>query len=152
MQIELNHTIVPGRNKAVAAEFFAKLVGATPSPVWGPFISVTVPPVNFEFIDIEDYAAATTVEPQHFAFLVDDEKFDTVFGIIQAERIPFFADQYLEEEGRINHHYGGRGVYLRDPDGHILEFITRPYQGTPHGVEKGRWKDAAKQMSSAEAE
>lgn len=28
-----------------------------------------------------------------------------------------------------NHHDGGRGVYFRDPNGHLLEIITRPYGG-----------------------
>ena len=23
--------------------------------------------------------------------------------------------------------YGGRGVYFEDPDGHVLEVLTRPY-------------------------
>jgi catechol 2,3-dioxygenase-like lactoylglutathione lyase family enzyme len=26
-----------------------------------------------------------------------------------------------------NHHDGGRGVYFEDPNGHLLEIITRPY-------------------------
>jgi hypothetical protein len=29
--------------------------------------------------------------------------------------------------GEINRNDGGRGVYFRDPDGHYLEVITRPY-------------------------
>ena len=29
--------------------------------------------------------------------------------------------------GQINHHWGGRGVYFEDPDGHFLELITKPY-------------------------
>jgi hypothetical protein len=33
----------------------------------------------------------------------------------------------LREVGEINHNDGGRGVYFRDPDGHCLEVITRPY-------------------------
>ena len=28
---------------------------------------------------------------------------------------------------KINHHFGDRGVYFEDPDGHLLEVITRPY-------------------------
>ena len=27
----------------------------------------------------------------------------------------------------MNHHDGGRGVYFEDPNGHLLEIITRPY-------------------------
>ena len=29
--------------------------------------------------------------------------------------------------GEINRNDGGRGVYFRDPGGHFLEIITRPY-------------------------
>jgi catechol 2,3-dioxygenase-like lactoylglutathione lyase family enzyme len=27
----------------------------------------------------------------------------------------------------INHQDGGHGLYFEDPDGHLLEIITRPY-------------------------
>ena len=37
------------------------------------------------------------------------------------------ADPRGEREDQINHHDGGRGVYFRDPSGHYLEIITRPY-------------------------
>ena len=30
-------------------------------------------------------------------------------------------------KGQFNHNDGGRGTYFRDPDGHLLEIITRPY-------------------------
>jgi hypothetical protein len=33
----------------------------------------------------------------------------------------------LNRKGEINHHDGGRGLYWRDPNGHVLEIITRPY-------------------------
>ena len=29
--------------------------------------------------------------------------------------------------GRVRDHDGGRGVYFEDPNGHLLEVITRPY-------------------------
>jgi hypothetical protein len=29
--------------------------------------------------------------------------------------------------GEINRNDGGRGVYFRNPDGHFLEILTRPY-------------------------
>jgi hypothetical protein len=31
------------------------------------------------------------------------------------------------QAGEINHHDGGCGFYLEDPNGHFLEAITRPY-------------------------
>jgi hypothetical protein len=33
----------------------------------------------------------------------------------------------VPKPGAINHNDGGRGLYFDDPDGHRLEFITRPY-------------------------
>ena len=38
-----------------------------------------------------------------------------------------WADPGQTEAGQINHNDGGRGVYFEDPDGHLLEIITRPY-------------------------
>lgn len=34
---------------------------------------------------------------------------------------------HLETAGEINRHDGGRGIDFPDPDGHLLEIITRPY-------------------------
>ena len=39
----------------------------------------------------------------------------------------YWADPARTQPGEINRHYGGRGVYFRDPNGHLLELITRPY-------------------------
>ncbi|MEX2496999.1 MAG: hypothetical protein WD448_12970 [Woeseia sp.] len=37
------------------------------------------------------------------------------------------ADPARTRPGEINRHDGGRGVYFRGPNGHLLEIITRPY-------------------------
>ena len=41
--------------------------------------------------------------------------------------VEHWADPAKREAGRINRTDGGRGVYFDDPDGHLLEIITRPY-------------------------
>jgi hypothetical protein len=33
----------------------------------------------------------------------------------------------MRRPGEINTEHGGRGVYFKDPAGHGLELITRPY-------------------------
>jgi catechol 2,3-dioxygenase-like lactoylglutathione lyase family enzyme len=33
----------------------------------------------------------------------------------------------MQHPGEINHEHGGRGVYFKDPAGHGIELITRPY-------------------------
>jgi hypothetical protein len=60
---------------------------------------------------------------------VTEPEFDEIFGRIQARGLPFWADPFQQQPGTINNHDGGRGVYWHDPDGHVLEIITRPYGG-----------------------
>jgi len=45
----------------------------------------------------------------------------------RASRGPSRRDQRDEQIGVINHRDGGRGLYSKTPDGHLLEIITRPY-------------------------
>lgn len=73
------------------------------------------------------------VEPialQHLAFLVDEEEFDPALERVRKLRKEIWADPAKREPGRINRHFGGRGVYFDDPDGHLFEIITKPY-GSP---------------------
>ena len=64
---------------------------------------------------------------QHYAFLIDEPDFDAVLGRIEARRLEHWADPARRRADQINHNDGGRGVYFPDPDGHLLEVITRPY-------------------------
>ena len=67
------------------------------------------------------------IAPQHYAFLVGDEEFDTGMRLIAEKGLAFWADPARSKPGEINRHWGGRGVYFEDPDGHLLELITKPY-------------------------
>ncbi len=77
---------------------------------------------NIDFMDVDG-----EITPQHYAFLVDDAEFDEIFGRIRARELRYWADPARTQEGEINHHDGGRGVYFEDPNGHLMEIITRPY-------------------------
>lgn len=46
---------------------------------------------------------------------------------IAEHSLEHWADPAREQSGAINRHWGGRGVYFMDPDGHLLEAITKPY-------------------------
>jgi hypothetical protein len=46
---------------------------------------------------------------------------------IHERKLDHWADPTLSQAGEINHNDGGRGVYRNEPDGHLLEVITRPY-------------------------
>jgi catechol 2,3-dioxygenase-like lactoylglutathione lyase family enzyme len=67
------------------------------------------------------------VAGQHYAFLITEDDFDAVLARIRAQELTYWADPARSRPQEINHHFGGRGVYFEDPDGHLLEVITRPY-------------------------
>ena len=67
------------------------------------------------------------IQMQHYAFLVDDERFDEILARVQAREIPYTADPALQKPQEINTNHGGRGFYFFDPAGHGLEVLTRPY-------------------------
>ncbi len=80
--------------------------------------------VSLDFMDVDD----PEIHAQHYAFLVGEEEFDDIFGRIQRPRAPRTGPIPISSQpGEINHHDGGRGVYWSDPNGHLLEIITRPY-------------------------
>jgi catechol 2,3-dioxygenase-like lactoylglutathione lyase family enzyme len=124
MSVALNHTIVHARDKQASAAFLADILGlAAPIP-FGPFLVVQVDnDVSLDFLQVRD------PKPQHYAFLVGEPDFDAIFGRIRERGLPYWADPHHTQPGEINTNDGGRGVYWNDPDGHVLEIITRPYGG-----------------------
>lgn len=126
MAIQLNHHIVHARDADASAQFLADILGLDPPRRWGPFVIVEAHNgVGLDFMTTDD---EKYLVPNHYAFLVTDDEFDAIFGRIQERGIPYFADSGGKEEGQINHHFGGRGLYWADPDGHWLEIITKPYE------------------------
>lgn len=123
MAVQLNHTIVAARDKQASAEFLSDILGLPEPRPFGPF--VTVQADNDVTLDFRDVAAEVT--PQHYAFLVSESEFDEAFGRIRDRGLSFWADPAHNKPQEINTRDGGRGVYFDDPNGHILELLTRPY-------------------------
>ncbi|MFE9019993.1 VOC family protein [Streptomyces sp. NPDC007808] len=123
MTVELNHTIVAAHDKKASAQFLADILGLAVSPQYGPFVPVEIP--NGVTLDYLDTPGAVT--PQHYAFLVSEDDFDSIFGRIREAGLTYWADPYHRRPGEINHNDGGRGAYFEDPNGHNLEILTRPY-------------------------
>lgn len=120
MSIVLNHLIVPAADKTAAATFFADLLGLPVSAPSGPFVPVRV---NDDLaLDFDD---RHQVQPGHYAFLIDDDTFDAVLGRLrESELISYGSGPGHGWDRQINHLGGGRGVYVRDPDGHSYELFT----------------------------
>jgi catechol 2,3-dioxygenase-like lactoylglutathione lyase family enzyme len=123
MSVRLNHTIVWCTDQRRSATFLAEMLGR-PAPVrFGPFLVVELDnDVSMDFHDTDGEIAR-----QHYAFLIGEDEFDTIFGRIRARGLQYWADPGRTRPGEINHNHRGRGVYFPDPDGHLLEIITRPY-------------------------
>ena len=123
MAVELNHTIVAVRDKHESATSLAEILGVGEPEPFGPFLVVQVDnDVSLDFAD--DHGP---VHPQHYAFLVDEDRFDEILGRIRKRGLVYWADPSRRHQGEINTNDGGRGVYWDDPSGHFLEIITRPY-------------------------
>jgi hypothetical protein len=120
----LNHTIVHARDARESAAFLAAMLDlAEPFP-FGPFIAV---PLDHGLtLDLVDHGDGD-IAVQHYAFLVSEEQFDRTYGRIVERGLEHWADPGQDRPGEVNSHDGGRGVYWRDPAGHFLEIITRPY-------------------------
>ena len=123
MSINFNHTIVSSRNPRKSAEFMASILGLPEPRHWGPFDMVkTANGANIDFMKTDK-----DITPQHYAFIVDETEFDQIFGRIRDRKLEYWADPAQSKRSEINNHDGGRGVYFEDPDGHLLEVITREY-------------------------
>ncbi|WP_232297991.1 VOC family protein [Nitrosospira sp. NpAV] len=123
MTITLNHTIVPSHNKVESARFYARVFGFDYIGEFHHFIVVKVnDTLSLDFDNNENYG------PHHYAFKVPEGEFDGVFERLKAENIPYGSGPFEPENMRINHNDGGRGVYFRDPGGHLLEMLTVDYK------------------------
>ena len=123
MAVKLNHTIVHARDQRASADFYIQVFGFAGPIAFGPFVGVqTGNEVTLDFFQTDE-----EFDLVHLAFLVSDAEFDQIFGRVKARGLTYWADPGRLQAGRINTHFGGRGVYFCDPDEHLLEIITRPY-------------------------
>jgi catechol 2,3-dioxygenase-like lactoylglutathione lyase family enzyme len=120
MSIELNHTIVPSRDKDKAARFFARIFGLSYDGPHSHFAPVRVNDRLTLDFDNDD----SDFDHHHYAFMVSEADFDAIFGRIKEEGIVYGSGPYKDDDMEINHRGGGRGLYFRDPDSHLLEILT----------------------------
>ncbi len=120
MSITLNHTIVPARDKEASAKFFAHMFGLKYEGAAGHFAPVRINETLTLDFDNRDH-----FEMHHYAFHVSDAEFDAIFGRIKEAAIAYGSGPFSQEDMKINNWRGGRGVYFKDPSGHLFELLTR---------------------------
>ena len=119
--MDLDHTIVPTKDKVASAEFFARMMGLKYEGIHGGHAPVRVSDTLTML-----FAENKHLAHHHYAFHVSEEEFDAIFGRIKAEGLrygsgPSPSSRYDME---INHRKDGRGVYFDDPNGHSYELLT----------------------------
>ena len=122
MAITLNHTIVHARDCAATAAFLTEVLGLPPPRRLGHFTVVQVGDTSLDFLPAEG-----AIAQRHFAFLVSEAEFDEIFARLRQRGLTWWADPFRRQAGEINRWDDGRGLYFDDPNGHLLEIITRPY-------------------------
>ena len=143
MTIELNHTIVQTRDKAQSVRFYERMFGFQYEGEFGPFAPVKIPnqSLTLDFLDDRE-----SFDTQHFAFKVSEAEFDEIFNKIVEDGLDYGSEPWTSTDKKINHWNGGRGVYFRDPSGHLLEILTRDYsaemfQEMTLGPEVSDWRN-----------
>src|SRR5262245_56907062 len=123
MSVQLNHTIVHARDSEKTVAFLVEILGLPAPSRFGPFQVVQA--ANGVSLDVMD--AEGEINAQHYAFLISEPEFDEIFGRIRERGLQYWADPGQERADQINRRDGGRGAYFEDPNGHLLEILTRPY-------------------------
>lgn len=123
MAVEFNHTIVWCHDKQASARFLTTLLGLPEAVPFGTMLVVRLD--NGASLDF--YQKTGPIAAQHYAFLVGEDDFERIFARLLARGADYWADPGRQRSGDIYRLHGGRGVYFDDPDGHLLEVMTRPY-------------------------
>lgn len=124
MAIELDHCIVPARDRRAAAALLAHLLDVP----WaeeggGPFSPVFVN--DGLTLDFDQAEGAFPV--QHYCFRVSEQAFDAILGRIRAKGIDYRSSPHGPMDRQVNTEHGGRIVYWDQPDGHVWEILTVSY-------------------------
>lgn len=128
MSIELDHAIVPSRNRRASAELLAYLLGVTSAEFGvGPFCPVYVN----KGLTLDFDQAEGSFPIQHYCFRVSEDEFDGILARIRAKGIDYRSTPHGPVDARVNTQHGGRIVYWSEPDGHVWEALTVSYARQP---------------------
>ncbi len=123
MAIELDHLIVPAKDRAAGARFLAELLGVA----WKPEDGNAFAPVFVNDHLTIDFAEWDVTQSHHYCFQVSDEEFDAIHGRIQAREIPYRDGPHSPMNNKVATWSGGKNLYWSCPDGHNWEILTVSY-------------------------
>ena len=111
MAIELDHTIVPARDKMESARFLARILGVrVDEAAPGHFT-----PVHVNDVLILDFCNNDQPTSHHYAFRVSEPEFDAIFARLQTEGVPYGSGPFSRTDMQVDPRGGGRRVYFEAP-------------------------------------
>jgi hypothetical protein len=129
MSIELDHAMVPARNRWAAAELLAKLLDVPwAEATVGPFCAVYVN----EGLTLDFDQAEGSFPTQHYCFRVSETEFQGIVKRLGVAGIQYGSTPHGPLDNQINTLHGGKIVYWHEPDGHVWEALTVSYARRPH--------------------
>ena len=131
MTIDLDHVLVPSRDRIAGARALATLLGVPWSESGvGPFSPVYVN--DGLTLDFDQWSEPFA--PQHVCFRVDEVSFDAILDRIRTAGHAIRSTPNGPVDGKVNTAHGGRIVYWSEPDGHVWELLTVSYARRPAGL------------------
>lgn len=126
--IELDHVIVPARDRVAAARLLAGVLGV---PWEETSLGVFSPVYVNAGLTLEFAASDEDFPIGHFCFRVSEAEFDAILERLRAAGIGWRATVSGPNDGRVGKAYGGRGIYWDAPEGHRWEILTASYARQP---------------------
>jgi len=129
--IQLDHLIVPAKDRVASARFLANLLGVPWSESGiGPFSPVYVS--DSLTLDFDQHEGGFPV--LHFCFRVTNAEFDAIFARIVEAGLEFRSSPHGPADRKLDTSHGGRIVYWSEPDGHVWEMLTASYARDPQAT------------------
>lgn len=124
MTVDLDHLMVPARNKVASAKLLGELLGVRWSETGiGPFAPVYLNDgLTLDFDEWDD-----PLPKIHYCFRVTQPEFDAILERIKAAGIPYRSNVQGPVDFQVNTQHGGSIVYWNEPDGHQWEMLTVSY-------------------------
>jgi hypothetical protein len=124
MTVELDHAIVPCRDRRAAAKLLAMILDVPWSETGtGPFCPVYVN----AHLTLDMDQAENDFPVLHYCFRVSEAEFVDILERLRNLRIEYRSKPHGPADMRINTEHGGRIVYRSEPDGHVWEALTVSY-------------------------
>ena len=124
MPAELDHLLVPVRDRDASAEQLAAILGVPWSGSRaGPFAAVFVN----DGLTIDFDEARGEYPAQHYCFRVSESEFDAILERLIVADIDYRSTPHGPVDRQVGTHGGGRIVYWNEPGGHFWEILTVSY-------------------------